>query len=674
MSDAAVFQPNPWLRIGSDDRVTLITGRSEMGQGAAGGQVLLVAEELGVPPSRIAVEFAPAAPEYANPLLGSQVTGGSTSLCGAWDQLRPAAAQARRALVEAAAALWGVDAAACRADDGAVIHAPDGRYARYGELAVAAAARPIPEPPGLTDPADYRYIGTRRPPGGVRDKLVGRCSFGADVCRPGLPTAVLARPPVPGSTLRHVATRDAEAVPGVHRVLVIEDGVAVLAEGLWAARTARNLLRPEWAPGPLADWDDAAVRRLFLEAAGSERGRVAEERGDAQAALVAARDVVEADYDTPYLAHVPLETMDCTVELGGGRCSITVPTQNQSATLETAMQVTGLPPERIAIHTPYLGGSFGRRLETDFVAEALRIAMQGGGSVHLVWSLDDELRHDRYRPANLNRLRAAVDGRGYPVAWWQHIVGPELSLGDANMPYAIPDLRIEESETDPGVPTGAWRSVAASNNAFAIESFIDELAHAAGTCPFQYRRALLADAPRHRAVLERVAEAGDWEEPLPEGCGRGIAVYHAFRSWAAHVVEVTATTDGFRVERVVCAIDCGIAIDPLGIEAQLEGAIAFGLSAALRECITLDAGAVREHDFKGYPLLRYSEMPQVEVHILEGGGTPGGVGEPGVPPLAPAVANALFSATGVRVRRLPLLPEYRRLTSCRAAPGRQVPT
>jgi len=657
----AVFAPNPWVRIGADDRIVLVTGRSEMGQGASGGQVLLVAEELRVPPERITVEFGPADPDYANPLLGAQVTGGSTSLSGAWDQLRPAAAQARQALVEAAAALWGVAPGDCRADAGVVRHDPTGRQAGYGELAPEAAMRPVPEPPPLTEPADYRWIGTRQPPPEIRQKLEGRCTFGADVKVPGMLTAVMARSPVAGERLRAVDAEAARQVPGVRAVISLEHGVAVLADGLWAARTGREHLKTEWERGPLAEWDDAAVRDRFIQAACDTPDRIVRQAGDPEAVLQAATAPVAADYETPYLAHVPLETMDCTVAFENGRCIVHVPTQNQSATLDTVTQATGLPTDAVDIHTTHLGGGFGRRLETDFVAEAVAIAQRVDHPVHLVWTLDDELTHDRYRPANLNRLRGALDEAGRPRVWSQHTVGPELALGDANVPYAIPHLRLAESEADPGLPTGAWRSVAASNNAFAVESFIDELAHAAGTCPFRLRRKLLTEAPRHRRVLERVAEAGDWEEPLPEGCGRGIAVYHSFRSWVAQVAEVVVADDGFRVERVVCAIDCGIAIDPQGIEAQMEGAIAFGLSAALRERATLANGAVQERDFKAYPLLRYSEMPGVEVHIIEGGDRPGGVGEPGVPPVAPAVANALFSATGVRVRRLPLLPEFRRI-------------
>ena len=417
----------------------------------------------------------------------------------------------------------------------------------------------------------------------------------------------------------------------------------------------------ECEPCPVAGLEDAAVASSRTAAAGRAPGRLVQEAGDPDRADAAASTRVDADYATPYLAHVPMETMDCTAAFDGERCTLRVPTQNQSAALQTAMEVSGLPAERIAVETTYLGGGFGRRLESDFVAEAVTLALRVARPVHLVWTLDDEITHDRYRPANLNRLSGAVDGDGRPLRWSQHTVGPDLALGEVDVPYAIPDRRIGETEVDPGLPTGAWRSVAASNNAFAVESFIDELAHAAGTCPFRFRRGLLADAPRHRAVLERVAEAGDWEEPLPEGCGRGIAVYHSYRSWVAQVAEVVVEAETFRVKRIVCAIDCGIAIDPAGIEAQMEGAVAFGLSAALREAVHLEDGAVQETDFQAYPLLRYSEMPEVEVHILEGGDTPGGVGEPGVPPVAPAVANALFSATGRRPRRLPLLAEYRRL-------------
>ncbi len=358
--------------------------------------------------------------------------------------------------------------------------------------------------------------------------------------------------------------------------------------------------------------------------------------------------------------------MNCTVSLQEDGCELWVPTQDQSATLETVQAITGLPAERIVVHTTHLGGGFGRRSEVDFVAEATLLAKVVDGPVHLVWSLEDDFAHDVYRPANFNRLQGALDSSGRPTAWIQHTAGPDLSLGSVSVPYAIANLRMAESRTDPGLPTGAWRSVAASQNAFAVESFIDELADAAGADPYEYRRALLAEAPRHRAVLERAAEASGWGEALPADWGRGIAVYHSYGSWVAQVAEVSVQNGAFRVERVVCVVDCGVAIDPQGIEAQMEGGIAFGLSAALKEHISLEQGAVVEKDFRAYPLLRFSEMPEVEIHIISSQQSPGGVGEPGVPPVAPAVANALFAATGLRLRRLPLQPEFRQLVAARA--------
>lgn len=655
MNSPDIFAPNPWLRFGTDDRITLIVDRSEMGQGAMGGLVILAAEELRVPPNRIRTEFAPAAAEYFNPLLGSQMTGGSTSVRGAWEPLRRAAAQARQAFVEAAAARWEVPAKECRSEDGWVIHGKSERRARFGELIGEAGKRPLPRSPKLTPPAHYRWIGRRVAPPAVREKLDGQALFGTDIRRPDMLTAVVARCPVPGGEPRSVNADAAMQVPGVIAVLQIEGGVAVLANGVWAAKEGRKRLEIAWDSGALAGLNSAGIEDA-LRRGSRDSGLRVRHQGWPENAWAKSRIRVEATYETPYLAHAPLEPMNCTIHLTGEGCEVWVPTQNQTGTVAAVRQLTGLPPKKITVHTPFLGGGFGRRSETDFVSEAVQIALLVDRPVHLVWTLDDDFAHDWFRPANLNLCQAALGPSGDPEAWLQHTVGPELSLGNVDVPYAIPNLRLERTEMDPGLPTGAWRSVGASQNAFAVESFIDELAHAAGADPFEYRRRLLGGSPRHRAVLEKAAEAAEWGESLPEGHGRGIAVYRSYGSWVAQVAEVSAGDEAsIRVHRVVCAIDCGTAVDPAGVEAQMEGAVAMGLSAALRERITVTNGRVNETDFRTYPLLRFSEMPEVQVHIMSSDEPPGGVGEPGIPPVAPAVTNAVFAATGRRVRALPLL-------------------
>lgn len=647
---------NRWLRISADGTVTLVIDRSEMGQGVTTGLAMLAAEELEIDLMRLRTEFAPAHPDYVNPMLGEQVTGGSTSVRAAWKPLREAAAETRERLVATAATAWNVPRRECRAELGAVMHVPTGRRISYGDVAERAAAQPVPSNVRLKRPNAFRLIGTLQPRLDLPEHVSGRAMFGSDVSIPGMLVAVVARSPVFGGRVKTVSANRTRAIDGVREIVEMEGGVAVVAESAWSALRGREALEVTWDEGPQAAIESTEISRRFARAA-ARQGHVARDDGDADAALRKAATVLEAVYETPYLAHATMEPMNCTVRVGTDGCDVWAPTQAQTEAQRAAAQAAGLPRERVTIHTTLLGGGFGRRLDSDFVAEAVRIAKGIGHPVQVLWTRDDDMRHDHYRPANYTRLRAALDRRGTAVAWFQRIVGPPLALDGVDLPYAIPNIREEDVTVDPGIPTGPWRSVGASQNAFVIESFIDELAHAAASDPFTFRHKLLRKAPRHRAVLELAAEKAGWATPPPRGRHRGIAVYHSFGSYVAQVAEVSVSRAGaISVHRVICAIDCGIAVNPGLVAAQMEGAIAFGLSAALKGEIRIERGRVMQASFKDYPILTFPEMPEVTVYIVARQDEPGGVGEPGVPPIAPAIANAVFAATGSRLRRLPLRP------------------
>jgi isoquinoline 1-oxidoreductase beta subunit len=643
-----------WLRINRDGSVTLRVDRSEMGQGAITGLAMLVAEELEVGLDRIRIEFAPAAPEYANPMIGEQLTGGSTSVRAAWEALRRSSAAARERLIAAAAALWNVKRGECLAAAGEVVHPGSGRRAPYLELAAAAAAKRTPRSVKLKRPSEFRVIGRSMPRLELPDLALGRAVFASDLARPGALTAVLARCPSFGGRAASFDASAARSVPGVVEVLEVEGAVAVVAEDMPAALAGRDALAITWDLTGAIRLDSAAIRARLV-AALERRGAKARERGNVERAFARAKRVVEAQYETPYLAHATMEPMNCIAELSDGGCDIWTGTQAQGDAQAVAMQITGLPRERVRVHTTYLGGGFGRRLENDYVAEAVRIARIVRRPVRVLWARADDMRHDFYRPASVTALRAALDARGALTAWLQRIAGPELALEEIDIPYAIPNLREVHIEEDPGVPTGYWRSVGASQNPFAVECFVDELAAAAGRDPLAFRLALLDHAPRHRGVLELAAERAGWLESLPKGKGRGVAVCHSYGSWVAQVAEVSLEGDAWRVERVVCAVDCGIVVNPDAVAAQMEGAIVFGLSAALHGEITLRDGAVVQSSFEDYPILRMRDTPRIEVHLVASRARPGGVGEPGLPPVAPAVANAIAAATGRRLRRLPLI-------------------
>lgn len=631
-------QMNDWLWINGEGTVTLMVNHSEMGQGALTGLAVLAAEELDIELDRLRTVFAPADARYRNGYWGEQFTGGSSSMRGEWTTLREAAARSRLRLVRAAARCWGVTPAQCHSVDGRVSHPESGRFLDYGELAPEAARLTEPGRLPLKDAAAWRYIGQSLARLDVPAMCLGRIRYGIDAAPRSAKVAVVARAPVIGARLLRFDGRAALAIPGVRRVLAIESGVAVVADDMWSAQRGREALRVAWRSGRHARLSTARIEHRLLAALG---------RGRKGAGL-------EATYRTPYLAHATIEPMNCVAEVRRDGCDVWVGTQHQADTQRLAARIAGLARSKVRVHTQFLGGGFGRRLETDFVAEAVELAKALGATVQVVWTRADDLQHDFYRPAHAARLSAKLDGEGLPTEWLLRVAGPELALDGIDVAYAVPSLRERHAEVPSPLPTGPWRSVGASNNAFAIESFVDELACRARRDPLEYRLALLAGAPRHVAVLRCAAERAGWGSPPGPGRGRGIAVYRSFGSVVALVIEASVAARAIHVERAVCAIDCGVAVLPDAVHAQLEGSIALGLSAALKEEIRVAAGRVRQSSFADYPILEFGEMPVVETHILESAAEPGGVGEPAVPVVAPALANAVYAACGQRLRRLPL--------------------
>jgi isoquinoline 1-oxidoreductase beta subunit len=644
------FRFNPWVAVAGDGTVIVTIERSEMGQGVNTALAMLVAEELEVPLAGVRTRFAEVDPAFDNPVIGMQITVGSMSMRNAWARVRRAGADARERLIAAAAARWDVAPDTCAARAGEIVHAASGRRADYGSLAAAAAALPAGAP-ALKAFDAFTLLGTPTARLEIPGHAAGRSVFGLDVRLPGMLAATTLEPPVFGARALTFDARAALAIDGVRDVFALGDGVAVVARDHWTALRARDAVAVEWSRGD--DELSTAGMHERLRAALRERGTVAQERGDAASALAAATARIDAAYDTPYVAHVPIEPMNATARVLDGACEVWVPTQGQTAARAAAARAAGLPLEAVRIHTTFLGGGFGRRSVPDIVTEAVAIARRAGAPVQLLWTRADDVQHDRFRPASAIALQAALGTDGLPVAFSMRIAGPELAFDGVDIPYAIPNLRVECIAADPGVPTGYWRSVGASQNAFAIEGFIDELAHAAGADPVAYRLALLAPGSRLRAVLERAADEAGWGRPAP-GRALGAAVYCAHGGWAAQIAEVSVSDGRIRVHRIVCAVDCGFAVNPDTVAAQIEGAIVFGLGAALKTELAVEHGHVAADGFRSYPLLTFGEMPQIDVHVMTSREDPSGAGECGVPPAAPAVANAVFAATGVRLRDLPL--------------------
>jgi isoquinoline 1-oxidoreductase beta subunit len=680
---AAPFAPNAWLRIGTDGMVTLTLDRSEMGQGSQTGLAMILAEELEADWSSVRL-----GPMPENPAGWSRTmrTGGSSAIRSSWEPLRKAGAAAREMLVSAAAATWQVDRATCRAERGAVIHAPSGRRLPYGRLVARAAALPVPADAPLKDPKDFRLLGTRLRRIDTPSKVDGSAVFGMDVKVPGMLIASIERSPVLGGKLKHLNAERAMALTGVRHVVELKPsswmgpaggwaagcaaGVAVVADSYWEAVGGRRALEIEWDEGDAATLDSASVRAQ-LAALADQRGIVAQTVGDAAAALAAAAKRIEAVYEVPFVHHATMEPMNCTAHVRADGVDIWAPTQNQGDAQKVAAQVTGLPVERVRIHTTLSGGGFGRRLEPDFVSEAARVSKAVGAPVKVIWSREDDMRNGFYRPTSYNRFAAGLDASGRPVAWTHRIAGTPLRLkfgplekgiddslvdGAVDLPYAFSNVLVDQLTLELGpVPRGPWRSVGVSHNGFVTECFLDEVAAAGGRDPFELRRELLRDKPRHRGVLELAAEKAGWGTPLPAGRGRGIALAEWGPTVCVEVAEVAVDADGsVHVPRVVCAVDCGPVVNPGQVEAQIQGGVVFGLSAALYGEIRLDRGRVVQANFDTYPVVRMPEAPVVEVHIVASTEKQGGTGEPGVPPIAPAVCNAIFAVTGKRIRKLPI--------------------
>lgn len=670
----ATFIPNAFVRIGTDERVTVIVNHSEMGQGVYTSLPMLLAEELDADWTKIGFEPAPVDPRYNHPAFGMQMTGGSSSVWSGLEQFRQAGAAARAMLIAAAAQRWNVGADACRTDSGAVFNGTNRRLT-YGQLVGAAAKLTPPEHVSLKDPKTFKLIGKPIKRLDTPEKLNGKAVFGIDVKLPGMLTAVIARPPIFGAKVKNFDDSRARSMPGVRKIVAIPAGVAVIADTFWQAKIARDAVRVEWDEGSMQNFSTTQMMQEFRERAKSPGASVRKD-GDADRALAGAARKIEAVYEVPYLSHLMMEPLNCTVDLRSDSCEVWTGSQFQTVDRANAAKVAGLPNEKVQLHTTFLGGGFGRRAnpQSDFVVEAVYVAKAAGAPVKVIWTREDDMAGGWYRPAFLHAIEGALDANGDAVSWRSRLVGqsimahtmfaavmmkgkpydPSSVEGVDDLPYAIPNVTVESHQAEVSVPVQWWRSVGHSHTAFAVECFMDELAGLAGKDPYQFRRALLQKQPRHLGVLDLVAQKAGWEKPLPKGMGRGIAVHFAFGSYSAHVAEVSVTENKARVHRMVCAIDCGQYVNPGIIAAQTEGAAIVGASAALFQELTFDNGRLQQTNFHTFPVLRMNECPEFETYIVESKEKSGGVGEPGLPCAAPAIANAIFSATGKRIRRLPI--------------------
>ena len=673
-ADADGFAPNAFIRIAGDGRIVLTMPYVEMGQGTYTSIPMLIAEELEVDLKQVQVEHAPPNEKlYGNPLLGGlQATGNSNAIRAAWQPLRQAGAIARTMLVSAAAKRWNVDPASCRAQSGEVLHAPTGRRIKYGALAADAARMPVPESVVLKRPEDFKLIGTPAKRLDAPAKVNGTAVYGIDVRPPGVKIATLAQSPVFGGRVKSVDDTAAKAVKGVRQIVRLDDAVAVVADHMGAAKKGLAALVIEWDAGPHAKLDTNEIVRQ-LETATLDSGAIAQSIGNADTAMANAITKVEAIYQVPFLAHATMEPMNCTVHVRKDGCEVWVGSQVMARAQAAAATTAGLPLDKVVVHNHLIGGGFGRRLEIDGVIRAVEIAKHVDGPVKVVWTREEDIQHDMYRPYFFDRISAGLDDKGMPVAWNHRFAGssiisrwapplfnngldPDTTEGAIDLVYALPNMHVEYVRVEPpGIPTAFWRSVGPSHNVFVTESFMDELAAAAKQDAVTYRLALLEKTPRAKTVLALAAEKAGWGQPLPERVGRGVSLQFAFASYMAQVAEVEVSKDGtVRVRRVVCAVDCGTVVNPDTVQAQIQSAVMFGITAALHGEITLKDGRVEQTNFDSYQILRMNEAPAVEVHIVQSPESPGGMGEAGTSAIVPAVTNAIFAATGKRVRKLPI--------------------
>ena len=680
---SAGFAPNAFIRIDRQGGVALVMPMVEMGQGIYTAMAMLLAEELEVGLDQVRLEHAPPNDAlYANSLLHIQTTGLSSSIRAFWVPLRQAGAVARTLLIASAAMRWGVDTNGCRAEHGEVLHTASGRRLSYGDLVEAAAALPVPpaDVVALKTPKEFTLIGTPAQRVEAPEKVNGRTEFGIDVRLPGMRFAAIAISPVLGGKPTSVNDAAARAVKGVRQVVRVDEAVAVVADHMWAAKKGLRAAAIRWDDGPGASVDSADIVRQ-LEQASTQPGVVARNVGDAQRALAGAAQRIDAVYQQPFLAHAAMEPMNCTVHCGKDTCEIWVGTQAPTLTQAMVAELTGLPREAIKIHNHLLGGGFGRRLETDGTLIAVKIARQVNAPVKVIWSREEDIQHDLYRPYYYDRLSAGLDASGQPVAWTHRVSGsavmaryvpplfqngldPDAVESAAETPYTFPNVHVDYVRVEPpGIRTAFWRGVGVTHNVFVVESFIDELAHAAKQDPVSFRKALIAD-PRALGVLTLAAEKSGWSTPVAARWGRGVSLQFAFGTYLSQVAEVEVAANGsVRVHRIVCAVDCGIAINPDTIAAQVEGGSLFGLTAALYGAITLKNGRVQQGNFNDYRPMRMNESPLIETYLVKSAESPGGFGEAPTAAVAPAVTNAIFAATGTRIRTLPIDPALLKSTA-----------
>lgn len=676
----ADFQPNAFIKIAPSGKVTIVVGQAEMGQGVLTSLPQIVADELEVEWKDVTYEHGPPGKEFINPALGGQITGGSASIRGLIEPLRKSAASAREMLVTAAAQQWGVPADTCKAVNGTVVHTATKRVAKYGDLLAAASKIAPPTAPKLKDAKDFKFIGKSVKRLDTPEKVNGSGIFGIDVKMPGMLTATIFRSPVIGGKVKSFDDTKAKAVKGVRNVVQLASGVAVVADNYWAAKKGRDALSIVWDEGAMASVSSDKLYQSDVEAANNAKGIEAKKIGDVAAGKAKATKTIEAVYYAPFLAHATMEPMNATADVRADSCEVWSGIQAQMVVQGMLAKELGLAPEKVKVNNTLLGGGFGRRLG-EYVVDAARLSKAVGKPVKVIWTREDDMHGDFYRPSAYNKMSAGLDAAGKPVFWQHRIVSPSImaSLGPSIFGFAPPSDRLDDTATEgahtlpyemqnlfvdwvnsnPGVPVGFWRSVGSSHTAFSTECFIDELAHAAGKNPLAFRLSLLDKHPRHVGVLKLAAEKAGWSKPAPKGIFRGIAVHESFASFVAQVAEVSVDkkTGNVKVHRVICAIDCGQVVNPDTVAAQMESCIIFGLTAALYGEITLKDGRVQQHNFYDYKMLRMNETPKIETYIVPSTEKHGGVGEPGTPPTAPAVVNAIFAATGKRLRSLPIRPE-----------------